>query len=132
MSRENVEVVRAQYADFHPRTFEAKLTTASPDIEWHTTDAFVDAEVLRGRAAVLDFLHRFWGEFDEIAVSPEEFIDAGEQIVAVCRFRARGKTSGAETNMTLVHVWGFDAGEVVRVRTFRSRDDALEALGLQE
>ncbi len=132
MSQENVALVREMYEDFGPATFEAKLGRINPDLEWRTSGMLVDAEVFRGRDDVLAFLTRFWSEFDEIAVVVEELIDAGERVVAVCRFRARGKASGVMSDMSLSVVWTFSGGEVTRVDNFRERAQALEAVGLRE
>ncbi len=132
MSRENVEFVASMYDDFRPETFESKLALADPEIEWHTTGQFLDAGVHKGRTEVLRFLREFWGAFEVVEADVEELIDADDQVVAVARFVARGRESGAQAELRLGHVWTFEAGSPRKVQTFRGRTEALEAVGLSD
>jgi hypothetical protein len=49
-----------------------------------------------------------------------------------CGFYARGKTSGAEVDMRRGQVLTLRDGKVVRWRLFRTKEEALEAVGLSE
>ena len=67
-----------------------------------------------------------------MADQPEEFHDAGEQIVAVVRDGGRLKGTGDEVYNRFAHVWTFRAGKVIRWETFTDKAKALEAAGLSE
>ena len=66
--------------------------------------------------------------FDALRLEPEEFIDAGDQIVVSLHQRIRGKGSGAEVVGHIAHVWTMREGAVLRLRIFGDKESALEAL----
>jgi ketosteroid isomerase-like protein len=66
--------------------------------------------------------------FDALRLEPEEFIDAGDQIVVSLRQRVRGKGSGAEVVGRIAHVWTMRKGAALRLRIFGDKERALEAL----
>lgn len=78
------------------------------------------------------------GDLDGAQYHPEEFIDAGETVVGVVRvINARGRLSGiGEQDFAaapqLAVSWTFRNGLVVGQEMFRSRSEALEAVGLRE
>jgi hypothetical protein len=54
-------------------------------------------------------------------------------VVSVFTYRGRGRTSGVETEWrNMAGVWTLRAGKIVRVTWLRSREQALEAVGLPE
>ncbi len=64
------------------------------------------------------FLEQFWEGFDEAHAEPEEFIEAGDSVLAVINFRGRGKQSGAEVSMEFFQLWTFRDGKVTRGHGF--------------
>jgi ketosteroid isomerase-like protein len=70
-----------------------------------------------------------WSEF---RVEAEDFIDAGEKVVAIGRIRGRGRGSGIAVNGPVFMVWTFRDGSAVRQQWFADRSEALNAVGLQE
>jgi ketosteroid isomerase-like protein len=67
--------------------------------------------------------------FEEYEIEPVEFLKAEEHVLAVLRQRGRGRTSGAEVEGEIVHLWTIRDGKVADLRAFSSREDALEHLG---
>ena len=59
-----------------------------------------------------------------------EILDAGDDVLAFVPWRVRGKGSGAEAMMPIVHRWTFANGEVIRMQAYFDRDEALAAVGL--
>jgi ketosteroid isomerase-like protein len=70
-------------------------------------------------------------EVDEVHFGAEDIRDAGDDVVAFVRMRARGKGSGIEVEARIAHLWTMRDGKGVRVRVLE-RDAALEAAGLRE
>jgi ketosteroid isomerase-like protein len=67
-----------------------------------------------------------------LETTPEELIDAGDQIVAVIHFRGRGRASGIEVDARSYSVYTVRNGKTVRMEEFIEREEALEAVRLRE
>ena len=136
MSRENVEVVRRGYAALGSGDLNATFALFDPEVEIETaTDApSVDFEKLyRGPEGFLKFLEQLSQAWDEFHWEPEEYIDAGDDVVVVfIRMTARGRGSGIEVEQPMAHVCTIGDGKLVRLVTFWERAAALEAVGLRE
>jgi ketosteroid isomerase-like protein len=65
-------------------------------------------------------------------IDPEEFIDAGDQVVLISRQLGRGKMSGIDVEQQLAQVWTLRDKKIVRMTAYPSKADALEAVGLSE
>jgi ketosteroid isomerase-like protein len=70
---------------------------------------------------------------DGARLKVEELIDAGNKVLALIRFGGRGKTSGADVETLVWHVWTFRNGTPSEFTYFGGdRVAALEAVGLME
>src|SRR5437763_11136276 len=82
MSQENVDMARRCINAFHRRDAEAMCALDHPDVELDfSASVGVDAGVYKGIDAVLRFLESYFNAFEEIAVNPDCFIDAGASVV---------------------------------------------------
>ena len=70
--------------------------------------------------------------FDKLHWEYSEIRDLGDRLVAIGRFRMRGRRSGAETEAPLCSVVDFKSGKATRIRTYLDPKDGLEAAGLRE
>ena len=68
----------------------------------------------------------------ELAVEPEQFRTAGDQVAVVLRYRARGRGSGVEMEGRESALWTVRDGKVARYAWFHKPTEALEAAGLSE
>ena len=73
---------------------------------------------------------RWDSTWDELETVPEEFIDAGHQVLVTVRYSARGRGSRLKYEERLFDVYTFRDGRCVRKQEFRERSEALEAAGL--
>jgi ketosteroid isomerase-like protein len=124
MSHENVEIVRR----FLVGDFDEALMYVDPDIVWNP----VEESSAQGHDAVRASTARWKSEWDDYELTPEEFADAGDHVVATVRFRARGRGSGIEVDARLYDVFTLRHGKIVRMDQFTERSEALEAVGLRE
>jgi ketosteroid isomerase-like protein len=124
MSHENVEIVRR----FLVGDFDEALMYVDPDIVWNP----VEESPAQGHDAVRASTARWKSEWDDYELTPEEFADAGDHVVATVRFRARGRGSGIEVDARLYDVFTLRQGKIVRMDQFTERSEALEAVGLRE
>ncbi len=71
-------------------------------------------------------------DWDELQVEAEEFREVGNNVLVFVRTWARGRESGAQTEIHAAHVVTLRDGKVWRHRTYVDRNEALEAVGLRE
>jgi ketosteroid isomerase-like protein len=132
MSQENVETIRGISEAFSRDDPQAALAWLAQDVEWHDFPDQPDAEVHHGHQAFLAAFEQFFAELDEYRVDLDETIDRGEQIVVFARIIGRGRGSGARFEQRVFGVSTVRNRLVVRAVWFRTRAEALEAVGLSE
>jgi ketosteroid isomerase-like protein len=63
-----------------------------------------------------------------LTLEADELIGSGDRILALVRWRGRGKGSGIEVEAGGAHIWTFREGLVIRLEVYRDRDEARAAL----
>jgi ketosteroid isomerase-like protein len=132
MSQENVEVVWRAVEAFNRGGTEAALAWLAPDVEWHDLPDLPDAEIYRGHGGFLAAFKQFFGELEDYTVKVDETTDHGERVLVFARIIGRGRGSGAWFEQRIFGVWTVRNRLVVRAVWFRTREEALEAVGLSE
>ena len=135
MSEENVELARRAYAALTRGDTDTLYDLAAPEYVVDFSRRLVDPFVLRGRdEALAAFLSQSREPWDGWPVwEPQELLDADDKVVALIRFSARGKGSGAEVEAHVWNLWTFSDGKAVEFKYFGDdRAAALEAAGLRE
>src|SRR5436305_387918 len=130
MSQQNVEIVRGGFE---------RLNAGEPDFSiyhralvYHPRADEPDPSPHIGREAfeqlALGFLESFaYREFDV-----EELIDARDLVIASTVMHGRGAASGASVDDAYVFVYKLRDGLVVEGWEYKTRQEALEAVGLEE
>jgi ketosteroid isomerase-like protein len=85
-----------------------------------------------GLQALSDVLREALPSFDEVKLTADRIIDAGEQVVVSATWHGRGKTSGAPTEWHFAEVITLRDGRITSMVSYREMRDALEAVGLSE
>ena len=75
---------------------------------------------------------RWDSTWDVLETVPEEFIDAGDQVLVTVHYSTRGHGSGIKFEERLFDVYTFRDGECVHKREFRKRSKAIEAAGIDQ
>jgi ketosteroid isomerase-like protein len=111
--------------------FPVFVEAADSDVEWREDPAWPGSANYRGveqvrqvivdRMATLDFEQR-----------TEDLISVDDKVVALVRWRGRGRTSGAEAEISLAIVWTVRDQAITRVEFFLDRAEAFEAVGLRQ
>jgi ketosteroid isomerase-like protein len=128
MSRENVELVQRALEHFMA-TGEPPWEMFDEGVEVHDHDT-PDQGEYRGHAGLRRWLEEWGAAWAEWSIEPEEFIDAGDRIVAVIRMKTEGQGSGVETERQDAMVITMRAGLWLRVDYYNNRKQALESVGL--
>jgi ketosteroid isomerase-like protein len=134
VSAENVAVIRQLYAWFEAGEAEKAFAVYDPEIEWDSSRAPWLLElgfepVVRGHDGVRSALGEWLEAWESIEYLPQELVDAGDEVLAFVRVRARGRASGAEVAYEHPQLWTLRDGKVVRMRVLGNRDEALRAVG---
>jgi ketosteroid isomerase-like protein len=134
MTDENVELVRRVTDVMDSEGFAAALPVfleaAHPDVEWQEDEAWPGSASYRGREAVRQVIVDRMAtlDFDQ---RTEELIPVGDRVVTFVVWGGRGRTSGAQAEMSLAIVWTIREQAITRLEFFLDRAAALEAVGLQ-
>jgi ketosteroid isomerase-like protein len=134
MSQENVDTVRRANDAFKRGDRDAALADYHPDIECNDLAHAPDSPK---RVPGLPALRTIWEQweqaFDDLGADIEEFVDAGRHVVAMTRWRARGKGSGVAIDLYQADVYRFDGGKITAVTLgYPDKRTALEAVGLAD
>jgi ketosteroid isomerase-like protein len=127
MSQENLELIRGLYAAFDAGDIPGVLGRMAPDMVWEEAENFpyADRNPYRGHDAILGGVFaRLGGEWDGFAAVPEEFLDAGDTIVVLGRYRGTCKATGKPLDAQMAHVWRVADG---KAKSFQQYTDTLQA-----
>jgi ketosteroid isomerase-like protein len=133
MSQENVAVVKALFAAFADRDFEAAAKLLDPSVE-------IRPAIVGGPEGVVyegpDGMRQFWADVDatwaEFRIAPEEFRELDGKILVLGRAFARGRVSGIVLEAAAAWIAGLRDGRIAAFQSFSSQQDAFEAAGVRE
>ena len=124
-------IVRRAYEANARGDLEAALVSLDPEIEIHDHD-IPDASEYRGLEGVLRWQADWERSWESWRWEPEDFIDAGDRVVAVLRVHAKGRHSGVDVERLDGAVWTLRGGKAIRLDYYGSREQALKAVGLEQ
>jgi ketosteroid isomerase-like protein len=131
VSKENIEAARRGFEALNRDGVEAFLEFIDPEFETSTPpELTVEPATYRGPDGLREYFDSFYEIMEEIRFEPAEFIDAGDQVVVPARLVARGRDTGIEAVQQLAMVWTLRNGKALRLETYATRAEALEAAGL--
>ena len=126
----NIDAVRLSYARFAEHDLDGALAMMDEDIVWHQAQGLPHGGYYRGidevRRNIFDPLDAEW--WDVFTADPDEFLDAGAEIVVLGRYRGSAKQTGKELDVPFVHIWSIRDGKAVRFRQFLDTAGWVEAL----
>jgi ketosteroid isomerase-like protein len=129
MSQENVEIVRRAFQYLASgRGGSEVLASFDPNVVMKP----VETGATYGVTAIRDNFERWQSTFDELEVTVEEIIDAGDRVVHSAHWGGRGRGSGIKVDARYYEVYTLRDGKIIRVDEYTERADALEAAGLSE
>ena len=131
MSQENVEIVRAALDAYNRGDLEAALKDAAPEFELDWTRAVGPQRGVYKLDQIRAFLVDFLEAFESTRVVPDEFIEAGDQVVVPQTGYIQGR-DGIEATARIALVWTFRDGAIVRICLYQQKQEALEAVGVSE
>ncbi len=111
------EVVRDLYARLSAGDASGALALMADDVEWiPMMDYKVDG---RGPQKVLDgMLIPALTEWVDFKLTPSQFVEDGDRVVSIGRFRSAHRSTGKLAEVDYAHVWEVRSGKVARFRQY--------------
>ena len=131
MSQENVEIVRAGFEAWNA-SGEPDFSIYHPALVYHPRADEPDPSPHIGREAFEQLALGFVEALSTVKFDVDELIDAGDQVIASTVLHGRGSASGADVTDAYVFVYRLRDGLVVEGWEYRTRQEALKAVGLAE
>ena len=100
-----------------------------PDFELVQATSAVERRTLRGLDGFATFMEGGRDTWRDVSLEAEEFLDLGDQVLAIATFRASGRSSGAKIEQPNATLWKLHGARVARIQVFLDRGEALEAAG---
>ena len=130
MAEKQVEVVRKHIEAFQAEDVAGALSFQDLHVVMDVSRTAIDEDIL-GRKAVEDYIRRYVGTFADYRYEVERLTDLGPgAVLAVVTEAGRGKGSGVPVNRSFAVLYTVIDGKIARFTTFRTEQDALEAIGL--
>jgi len=129
--KENEKLVRAFYEATVPGHREKLRGIQAPHVIYDLPESMpIGCGHFEGLQDVLErFLTSFYGAFD-VRFLAEEFIAAGEHVVAIGRIEGATRKTGVPIDVPFAHVWTVREGYLQRLRAFT--DTAVLAHALEK
>jgi uncharacterized protein len=103
----------------------------SDDFEWGWSEEFPGINgVYRDVETPSSRLRSWLSPWEHWMCEAEDYVESGNTVVVLARYRGRGKGSGVEVDVAGAHVWEMRDGQAVRLEVFADRRTALESVGL--
>lgn len=133
MSRENVEVVRLTFEAIGRWDIDALLMLYDHEIEYlPLTGTRVESGGYVGHAGVREYFDEVAEIWEELRPRADDVRTVGEHVLVLGGCAVRGRGSGAESDSPMAWVLTVRDGKVTRHRGYRTREEALDAVGLSE
>jgi ketosteroid isomerase-like protein len=128
VSQDNLELVRESLERF-AATGQPPWDALAEEIEVHDHD-IVDAGEYRGHEGFGRWLEDWAAAWSMYTMEPEEFLDAGDRVVAFILQKTTGHGSGVALERHDAMVFEVRKGKIVRLDYYNNRDQALKAVEL--
>ena len=111
---------------------EPDFSNFHPALVYHPRADEPDPSPHIGRDAYKRLVLGFMEALPDMSFEIRELIDAGDHVIASTVLHARGIASGADVSDAYVFVYKLRDGLIVEGWEYRTRQEALEAVGLSE
>ena len=132
MSQENVEIVGRWVGSYNRQDLDGLIGLTDPNVVLDNSNAAFDGALYRGHDGVREWLSWVRGMWKRQQFRPQEFIPVGEDKVIVAVLLVSVGRDDVETVAHGAAVTTVREEKVTHLKTFQSRAEALEAVGLSE
>lgn len=125
----NLQTLKGLYAAFAKGDVPAILGAMHDQIEWQEPESLPYKNQVGPQAVGQNIFGRVLQDVAGFTVTPEEFVDGGDVIVSLGRYRGTGAKTGMALDTPFVHVWRFKDGKLSYFRTYTDTKQWLDAIG---
>ena len=119
MTHSGIDVVQALYRVALANHEDTIAHLVTPDIVWEILECFPHGGIYAGIPAIFgQFLPKLQADFHDWHAQPDEFVDAGDTVVAFGHYSGTLKTNGVHIVAPFCHVWTLKNGKIARLRQF--------------
>jgi ketosteroid isomerase-like protein len=130
---QNVQTARQTFEAIRRRDIDGLVDFYDPEIEFQPlTGMEVELGGYTGHAGVRRYLEEAAEVWDEMLPHADDVRAVGDHVVILGGCAVRGRGSGAITDSPMAWVLTFRDGKVLRHRAYRTSEEALKAVGLQD
>ena len=125
---QNTDTLKQGYERFGQGDLEGAMENWHDDIRWEGSEStrIPGNGVHEGKQAIAGALQETVGAYDQFTVTPDEFIEDGETVVALGHTEASKGDKSAK--LPFVHIWRFEGGKAKRVQILTDTAVAAEML----
>ena len=128
----DIDVVQRLYDGWEAGDMTRALENLDPRVIWEAISDAPDAGTYSGHAGARRYMEDWLGDFDLRPMELKEVIGEEDRFVISQCGRARGKGSGLETEIHYFAAYRLRAGKISEIKEFRTKDEALRAVGLDQ
>lgn len=126
----NQDTLRKLYDAFGTGDVATVLGAMDDKIDWQEPTGLPFDNQVGPQAVAENIFGPVTTQLEGFSVTPEEFIDGGDVIASVGRYRGKGSANGVDLDAEFVHVWRFGPdGKITGFRTYTDTHLWRQALG---
>lgn len=111
----NLETIKNLYQAFAQGDIPGVLGAFAADIEWTEAEGFPYGGTYIGANAILENVFmKLGGEWEGFSAVPNEFLDAGANVVALGTYGGKYRQTGKSMSVPFAHVWTLSDGKIVK------------------
>jgi len=126
---DNKQIIENGYKCFATGDIPGLLGTFDENIEWTEAEGFPYGGTYTGANAIVENVFmKLGGEWEGFSAVPDEFLDAGDNIVALGHYSGKYKETGKSMKVPFAHVWTLRDGKIVKFVQYTDTLKVSEAL----
>jgi ketosteroid isomerase-like protein len=127
-----VDALQEIYEHWERGDWQYRPAIYAEDFEWGWSEDFPDiAGVYYDPETPSRRLQTWLTPWEHWSCVVEDYLERGDTVVVLARYRGRGKGSGVEVDVEGAHVWQMRGGTAVRLEVFADRRAALGSVGME-
>jgi ketosteroid isomerase-like protein len=127
MAGSHADIVRRFYEAWSDGQLPGLEEHLDPEVEYVNPEGAVEPGTRRGIDEFTGAVRKTYEAWEYWRAEPEELREVGDSVVAVVRYRTKGRGSGVEIEGRESALWTFREGKVVRYAWFHGVGDAAAA-----
>ena len=127
----NKEILQGLYDAFAKGDVPTVLGAMDPNISWTEAEGFMYGGHYTGPNAIVENIFmKFATEWEGFSVVPEQFIEGGDNVVALGNYSGKFLATGKSVKVPFAHVWTFGNGKITKFVQYTDTLKVARDLGL--